>query len=182
MVSGGKKETDFFSEIRNKTKFYFFSDSIVCAIPMDEPMAFEMVASNCMLLQHILWSKGIPVWVRGGITIGKLYCGQSEVFGPALIEAYMLESNVAKYPRIIMTENTYKQGIANSKDKEDLCFIFKTEDELRMVETFKYFSDNIPQFNDLIKSVEKNLCESINPNVREKYVWIKKKYNYLFND
>jgi hypothetical protein len=40
------------------------------------------------------------VWVRGAIVKGPLYCGKSEIFGPALIEAYKLEENLAKYPKI----------------------------------------------------------------------------------
>lgn len=182
LVAGGTKGTDVFCEIRKKTKFYFFSDSIVCAIPMEEPMAFEVIASNCMLLQHALWLRGMQVWIRGGITIGNLYCGQSEVFGPALVEAYMLESTVAKYPRIVMTEQTYKQGIANSDSKEDIDFIFKTDTELRIVECFKYFRTYESEFVRLIESVEKNVQRTTNTNVHEKYVWIKENYNYLFDD
>lgn len=182
LMSGGTKETDIFCEIRKKTKFYFFSDSIVCAIPMEEPMAFEMVASNCMLLQHILWVNGLQVWIRGAITIGNLYCGQSEVFGPALVEAYILESRIAKYPRIVMTEEIYKQGIANSNRKDDIDFIFKTDNELRMVECLKYFKRYEIEFKQLIESVEKNIQGTTELRVQEKYAWIKKNYYDLFDD
>lgn len=182
LISGGTKEKDIFCEIRKKTKFYFFSDSIVCSIPMEEPMAFEMVASNCMLLQHVHWVRGLQVWVRGAITIGNLFCGQSEVFGPALVEAYTLESKDAKYPRIVMTEETYKQGIANSDNKEDIGFILKTDNELRMVECLRSFSRYESTFRRLIESVEKNIREITELRVREKYVWIKKNYYDLFDD
>lgn len=182
LVSGGTKESDAFAGIRAKTKFYFFSDSIVCAIPMEEPLALEMVASNCMLLQHALWSRGIQVWIRGGIAIGNLYCEQREVFGPALVEAYTLESTRAKYPRIVMTEQTYIQGIANTDNKQDISFIFQTHSDLRMVESLKYFSMYEPDFTRLITSVEKAIQEETNPNVREKYIWIKENYRHLFND
>ena len=182
LISGGTKEKDIICEIRKKTKFYFFSDSIVCSIPMEEPMAFEMVASNCMLLQHALWIKGLQVWIRGAITIGDLYCGQGEVFGPALVDAYILESTDAKYPRIVMTEETYRQGIANSNRKEDIGFIFKTDNELRMVECLRFFSGYKLAFRQLIESVEKNIREITEPRVQEKYVWIKKNYSELFDN
>jgi hypothetical protein len=39
---------------------------------------------------------------RGGITKGSLYHDHSMVFGPALIAAYRLETEVAKYPRILI--------------------------------------------------------------------------------
>lgn len=182
LVSGDKKGTDVFVEVRKKTKFYFFSDSIVCAIPMDEPFAFEAVSSHCMLLQHMLWKTGLQVWIRGGITIGRLYCGQSEVFGPALVEAYLLEAKTAKYPRIVMTELTYRKGIDNSDDKEDLLFVVKTDNEMRMIECLKYFGEYEPSYGSLIKSVEKNIREAKDLSVREKYEWIKRNYYYLFND
>ena len=39
---------------------------------------------------------------RGGITKGSLYHDNSMVFGPALVEAYRLERQVAKFPRIVI--------------------------------------------------------------------------------
>lgn len=182
LVTGDRKGKDIFCGIRKKTKLYFFSDSIVCAIPMDEPMALEMVTSNCMLLQHALWLKGIPVWLRGGVTIGKLYCGQSEIFGPALVEAYTIENKDAKYPRIVMTEDIYKQGIRNSADKQDIIFITKTEDDLRMVECFKTFRIYENKFNELIESIEKNIREITDLHIQEKYIWIKNKYQDVFDE
>ena len=181
LISGGKAKSDALDRVRGKTKFYLFSDSIVCAIPFEEPMALELVSSNCMLLQHALWSKGIQVWIRGGIAIGGLYCGQSEVFGPALVEAYMLESTMAKYPRIIMTEQTYQQGIENTNDKMDIPFIFQTDSGLKMVESFKYFNTFEPSFSCFIASVEKAILEETDHHIREKYIWIKDKYGHLFN-
>ena len=120
LIRGNTEKDDWWSQIVKKTKIYFFSDSIVIAIPMTEPMAFELVASHCMLLQHTLWFYCLPTWIRGGIAIGDLYCGRSEVFGPALIDAYTLEGTIVRHPRIVMRESTYQTGINNSVDKEDI--------------------------------------------------------------
>ncbi len=38
------------------------------------------------------------VFVRGGLTIGEVYSSRSHVFGPALVRAYELESQTAKWP------------------------------------------------------------------------------------
>ena len=160
--------------LRKTTKFYFFSDSIVCAIPMEEPQALELVSSHCMLLQHALWYYGLPVWLRGGIACGDLFCGQSEVFGPALIEAYTIESTQAKFPRIIMSEATYQYGLANSAD-EDIIFVTK-EDDVRMVEIFKYFNYE-PERERVIRSIQTTLKSETNPRVLEKYEWIKARYD-----
>jgi hypothetical protein len=47
---------------------------------------------------------------RGGITKGNLYHDHSMVFGPALVEAYRLESKVAKYPRILIPRSVASDG------------------------------------------------------------------------
>ena len=129
---------------------------------MSEPMALELVASNCMLLQHTLWYYGLPTWVRGGISIGDLYCGNSEIFGPALIDAYILEETVAKYPRIVMHESTYQAGIDNTDNRQDIIFVSRQPNELRMVETLKYF-DYEPQRSKVLQSIRDTLQKEIYP-------------------
>jgi hypothetical protein len=42
--------------------------------------------------------------VRGGATVGNLYHSNGIVFGDALIEAYRLESSVAVYPRVVLSQ------------------------------------------------------------------------------
>lgn len=162
------------SRLNSITKFYFFSDSIVCAIPMKEPLALELVSSHCMLLQHALWYYGLPVWLRGGIACGELYCGQSEVFGPALIEAYSIENQLAKFPRVVMTEETYQKGVVNNGG-EDVLFITK-EDDLRMVEIFRFF-DYTPEREKVIAAVHNALQTQTEPRILAKYQWIKERYN-----
>ena len=49
------------------------------------------------------------VFIRGAITIGELiHTENGIIMGPALIEAYELESKFAKYPRIILSEKLLK--------------------------------------------------------------------------
>ena len=171
LIRGISGQDTWWAQMGRKTKIYFFSDSIVIAIPMSEPMAFELVASNCMLLQHTLWYYGLPTWVRGGIAIGDLYCGNSEIFGPALIDAYMLEETAAKYPRIVMHEITYQAGIDNSENKEDIIFISQQPGDLRMVETLKYF-DYEPQRSKLLHAIRDTIKGETNLRILEKYQWI----------
>lgn len=171
LIRGISDEDTWWAQMGKKTQIYFFSDSIVIAIPMSEPMALELVASNCMLLQHTLWYYGLPTWVRGGIAIGDLYCGNSEIFGPALIDAYMLEETVAKHPRIVMGEITYQTGIDNTEDKEDIIFISQQPDDLRMVETLKYF-DYEPQRSKLLQSIRDTIRGETNFRILEKFQWV----------
>lgn len=162
------------AKLRKNTKFYFFSDSIVCAIPMEEPQALEYVTSHCMLLQHALWYYGLPIWLRGGIACGELYCGRNEVFGPALIDAYFIESTRANFPRIIMSEETYQYGIENTFG-EEIDFVTK-EDDSRMVECFKYFIYETER-ERVIQSIRATLKSETNPKVLEKYEWLRTRYD-----
>lgn len=95
------------TELEQNTKFLFFSDTIVCAIPTSIYGAFETLTSHCMMIQHYLYSEESPVLLRGAIVKGEMYINGSEMFGPGLIDAYRMEESLAIYPRIIMTRGTY---------------------------------------------------------------------------
>lgn len=62
----------------------------------------------------------LGVLVRGAIALGPLYHDGSIVFGPALIEAYHLESRCAKFPRILVSEavfNASQEGLVAFPDQ-----------------------------------------------------------------
>ena len=42
------------------------------------------------------------VLIRGSVTVGKIYTGHGLIFGEGLNRAYELESQVARYPRIVI--------------------------------------------------------------------------------
>jgi len=44
---------------------------------------------------------------RGGVAYGPVFHEERVVFGPAMIDAYDLERNVAKYPRVIFSPGAY---------------------------------------------------------------------------
>lgn len=162
-------------DLEKDTYVAFFSDTIICAIPCEYSGAFELLISHCLLIQHVLWKNTNPVWVRGAIAKGKLYCKGAEMFGPGLVEAYNLEATLAIYPRIIMTQDTYKQGIVDSNSNEEIAYVSDTSDDLKMIDTLRYFS-----FNEIVyirSQIEKALRSETNKAIREKYLWIKDYYN-----
>jgi hypothetical protein len=75
-----------------------FSDCVLLSCPVDFAQNFtaevQFLCRDLLLQGHC---------TRGAIVVGPHHHNQSSVFGPAFIEAYKLERDVAKYPRIIVT-------------------------------------------------------------------------------
>lgn len=49
------------------------------------------------------------ILTRGGVVHGKAYHNGRVLFGPGIVDAYSLESEVAKYPRILVTESVRRE-------------------------------------------------------------------------
>ena len=90
-----------------------FSDSVIRVRQIDTELNksrpqgllyFELM--DLLHAQGELIFKGILV--RGGVTIGPVAVGEQRVFGPAFIDAYDLESQFARYPRIVLSPTILK--------------------------------------------------------------------------
>jgi hypothetical protein len=66
-----------------------------------------------MVSQFALDLMAIGFLVRGGIAKGGLYHSKHAVFGPAFLDAYALERDIAKYPRIIVDQHTHQDYVLN---------------------------------------------------------------------
>lgn len=77
-----------------------FSDSIVVSYKVSEPSAVFLLLNEIAFGVLDLAERGFLV--RGGVTVGKLYHSKRHVVGPAMNEAYRLESKVAKHPRVLI--------------------------------------------------------------------------------
>jgi hypothetical protein len=74
---------------------------------------FDAICSAAEELSRRLLRSGY--FARGGITKGLLYHDNHMVFGPALVEAYRLEKEIAKYPRIVVPRPVAADGPIYSK-------------------------------------------------------------------
>lgn len=117
-----------FSNIQNirETALHFFgrnagketitinviSDSIIISVPKTTTNSFFLLLfiTNefvfTILLEHNLLC-------RGAIVEGEFYAKENIAFGPAFVEAYLLENETAVYPRIIFTQKTFDSFIEN---------------------------------------------------------------------
>jgi len=81
----------------------FFSDTLGFFIK-EKPENLPHMLLIIRYLQDRLWEQGICL--RGGITVGEMYWPVDKgniTLGPGWIEAYKLESEIAIYPRIVVS-------------------------------------------------------------------------------
>lgn len=76
-----------------------FSDNVVMSVPAVEGASKMLVPIVMQLCQQLLKDGFYP---RGGIAVGPLVHLPRVVYGQGLVDAFLLESTVAKVPRIVI--------------------------------------------------------------------------------
>lgn len=113
-------KNDIFSKNPKSAKVKIFSDNICIAVEIndkkDELIKLAWLAENCRTFQSHVFKNYGNFLIRGGITIGDLYIDDTFVLGPGLIDAYKLESQNAKFPRIIVDERYAEKAMLYLKD------------------------------------------------------------------
>ena len=85
-----------------------FSDSFVFSAPAENFAACEMLIKSVFAM-HILFFMSLGMMIRGGIAVGKIiHTMNGPLFGPAMNMAYMLESQSAIYPRVVISKDAKK--------------------------------------------------------------------------
>ncbi|OBX17566.1 MULTISPECIES: hypothetical protein [Bizionia] len=183
-------------DIRGKTNTTAFSDSIVVSVKVENNVN-EMTSTlivNLAYIGAILFEKGILF--RGGITIGNLIHNEKgTVFGQGLIEAYQLETNSAKFPRIILSNKLIQKlnyPLETKRNRypyhqyleryEDGCVGFHQMIYFQVIESWTEMTNEKlkESLNIIRKVIIKGLDTSFeNPRVYEKYIWLKTQYNNL---
>lgn len=86
-------------------KYQTFSDNICISIPYfdnenDFLSNFNLLATYVRGFQLIMMTKGF--FTRGGISTGSYYADNNIIFSKGLVNAYLLESKKAIYPRVLV--------------------------------------------------------------------------------
>lgn len=152
-----------------------FSDSIVLSVPFSEE-SFSQFISVIATYQYDLFCEGIIC--RGGIAYGKQFLQEGFLFSNGLIEAYMIENEIAKYPRIIVStdliELIHKNGeidknIPLIKENDGLFFVDFLKDR-NLVDSSRYL--------ELILNTNKSSKVS----VKEKQRWLTEYSGYTVSE
>lgn len=182
----GDMQRVYFGEEYGETqdvKMKVMSDSICLYIEVDKPNALYSLLAFCMAFQYDLLTLSPSIFIRGGITSGNMYVKDDIIFGPALTEAYLLEENNSKVPRIIIRKSTLDQGAAkaDSDKKENVYFAtFLDDDAFYTVNYFLLLCDknrNTKVLNRVQETVSRFLDTAIDESIRQKYLYIDGKIN-----
>ena len=170
--------------------FTQFSDSVVLSALADTQDSFEMLLQLMLGIVDIAYSNCIIV--RGGIARGKLIHDNEMVVGPAMVDAYFLESQIAKYPRIVISEELKTEFEVNLQEYVDsqpnlteipsFNRIFKQDD----VDGLWYMDYIDPDeefvirhskkdYLDTLKDIARKGLSNSDANVRMKYEWLERK-------
>lgn len=86
-----------------------FTDNVVLAVSVDSWHGEPEFGTACSRAAAFQLSLALDGWfVRGGMSLGPLFIDDRIVFGPGLVEAYELESQIARDPRIVLSPEVSK--------------------------------------------------------------------------
>lgn len=117
-------------------------------------------------------------FVRGGVSIGKMFHKSNMFFGPAFLESYELESEIAIYPRVILSND-----VANSVN--NIPYIKIAEDGLSYIDWIDFMKKAIekkefktPSDLDYVSHIQELIEQNIDKNkhnlkIVSKYAWLK---------
>lgn len=179
---------------KNSKRITTFSDCIVISFKTEEEsqVFYTLLEIKWMIMRLIY--KGILC--RGAVTHGKLIHTDSILFGPALAEAYILESKAALYPRVILhkdiidlaAKNRIKINTYNDESEYVQSLLEKDSDGMYYIDYFLKASEELddplydfPDYlNRIGQKIRTGLMASSNvykSDLKVKYRWMKERYN-----
>ena len=155
------------------------SDSICFYVEASETNALAGLVAVCDYFQVRMARQQEPILIRGAIVQGELYADGDIVFGNGFVNAYLMEENTAKYPRIILTKHLIKHAISNNSYGEDYIkqFTFEDEDSFFSLDYLYLFYGLRHEHSDwkqFASKVFERIDEETNASIREKYLYIRR--------
>ena len=140
-----------------------FSDSLVISCPSSDSGSCLLLL-KCIYFIKIMVFYNLGMMLRGGIALGKLIHEEGgALFGPAMNEAYYIESKLANYPRVLISENAYDHLIKSNEDHPLLKPIFSSNDDYKVFDLISVFecSEIKIKFElEQLKAIEQDILEN----------------------
>lgn len=169
-------------------KVKIFSDNIIVAEEInfkrfDDDQIRKICESFLRMIrtfQFVLMTCGW--YVRGSVEVGSLYIDETFVWGKSLITAYMLESQKAIYPRVLISDNFAQEISVCIDDLIDKKFIALDSDGQIYVDYFNFEGDDGGRFPVLLEQIRNSIMWSYQKSnhdarVQKKIQWVIEKFN-----
>ncbi len=155
-------------------EFSYFSDSIVISGSEHQTIS---VLFTALEFSQLLIEKGFLC--RGAIKFGDIYHKQGIMFGNGFVEAYLNESNLAIYPRIIMDSDCVNLVNDSRNEESDFKDLVKIDDDGIFYLNLLYKVDNSEDIKNKlsIHVVDQSKDNSDSPKIMQKLNWLRNKYN-----
>lgn len=115
-------------QVNSKEYMYrAFSDTSVISGPYTSHDDMSFLSMWVMFYQYLMW-KEERTFVRGATVYGDIYHDQDVVFGPALIDAYHLETSKASWPRVLVDKSLLSK-ITETERARDFCEFLRQDDD-----------------------------------------------------
>lgn len=141
-----------------------FSDSIVISKLYNREGFDEFVSAVSMYQKHLIKNGFL---CRGGIVINKHYSTNSFIFSPALIDAYLVESEKAIYPRVVVSSDVVELLFPDGKVPN---ILIKEYDGLHFVNYLEGEDDE--SFINKVSGIVKSCIESKSTSIIQKGIWL----------
>jgi hypothetical protein len=166
----------------------YFSDSIVLSLKQHNSLGLIPIFETLKRIQIMLIER--KILLRGGVVIGKLIHEENIILGPAMNDAYDLESKSALYPRITIDPDVMEMS-ARENNLEDGLFAVKDynsntcEADFDNTYYIDYFSD-VKHYLDgedeqlyyrNLRALIRNGVKRKDIGIRMKYMWMLRKFN-----
>lgn len=145
-----------------------FSDSIVIAKPYDAN-SFDSFATRVAQYQRLLLDNGLLC--RGGIAVNKHFSNGSFTFSAGVIEAYRVESQAARYPRVVVSADVIDLVYPDQKKIPSL--LVKEDDGLLFIDYIGITKAVRPaKLKSSVQHLVTELLAGKTASIREKGLWL----------
>lgn len=173
-----------------------FSDSILVSVAATEFARMYIESELATIVSKLLQ---LGFLVRGAIVQGALIHKGSLAYGPALVQAYVLESEIARVPRIILDPALAKKWMPIPYVDKDKKIIGHQKIWTQDVDGWTFFDFLRPFFGMPPAAVDAQLVRSYleplrslivsrlteqktSPNILAKYYWVARNFNRVVDE
>jgi len=157
------------------------SDSIVVAVPFENPEALAVVIDICNMIQEMFYDMDEPVLLRGGVAVGDFFCDDNIMFGKGLVDAYLAQELYAIYPRIILSNEVTIGMLVSIDNSEDLpmdkdnYWYINTLERYFGIEEYDSWEEvtESTRYDKIKRLIDMHLNNYGDERVRQKYIWLK---------